>query len=100
MNTLTSPRPLSRIALGGFLLALLAGLALPLAGVSSRLHWLDFRAALTLFRWAAYGGAAAVVLSLLGMILARPGSSRRGFPLAVLGFLIGLVVVGIPWSWW
>jgi uncharacterized protein (DUF1499 family) len=86
--------------MSGFLLALLAGAALLLAGVSNRLQWLDFRPALTLFRWAAYGGATAAVLSLLGVILARPGSPRRGFPLAVLGLVIGLVVAGIPWQWW
>lgn len=86
--------------MSGFLLALLAGVALPLAGVSNRLQWLDFRSALTLFRWAAYGGAVAVVLSLLGLILTRPGSARRGFPLAVLGLVIGLVAVGIPWQGW
>jgi uncharacterized protein (DUF1499 family) len=86
--------------MSGFLLALLAGAALLLAGVSNRLQWLDFRPALTLFRWAAYGGAAAAVLSLLGMILARPGSARRGLPFAVLGLIVGLVVVAIPWQWW
>jgi uncharacterized protein (DUF1499 family) len=100
MNTISSSRPLSRAAISGFLLALLAGAALLLAGVSNRLQWLDFRPALTLFRWAAYGGAAAAVLSLLGLILARPGSARRGFPLAMAGLVIGLVVVGIPWQWW
>ena len=94
MNTISSSRPLSRIALSGFLLALLAGAALLLAGISNRLHWLDFRPALTLFRWAAYGGAAAAVLSLLGAILARPGGTRRGFPLAVLGLVMSLVVSG------
>lgn len=86
--------------MSGFLLALVAGAALLLAGVSNRLQWLDFRPALTLFRWAAYGGAAAAMLSLLGLILARPGGARRGFPLAVLGLVVGLVVVGIPWQWW
>jgi uncharacterized protein (DUF1499 family) len=86
--------------MSGFFLALLAGAALLLAGVSNRLQWLDFRPALTLFRWAAYGGAAAAALSLLGLILARPGSARRGFPLAMLGLVLGLVVVGIPWQWW
>jgi len=86
--------------MSGFLLALLAGAALLLAGFSNRLQWLDFRPALTLFRWAAYGGAAAALLSLLGLIFARPGSARRGFPFAVLGLVIGLVVVGIPWQWW
>lgn len=85
--------------MSGFLLALLAGAALLLAGVSNRLQWLDFRSALTLFRWAAYGGAAAALLSLLGLIIARPGSTHRGFPLAVLGLVIGLIVVGIPWQW-
>ena len=100
MNIISSSRPLSRIALSGFLLALLAGAALLLAGISNRLHWLDFRPALTLFRWAAYGGAAAAVLSLLGAILARPGGTRRGFPLAVLGLVMSLVAVGLPWWWW
>jgi uncharacterized protein (DUF1499 family) len=100
MNTISSSRPLSRVALSGFLLALLAGAALLLAGISNRLHLLDFRPALTLFRWAAYGGAAAAVLSLLGAILARPGGTQRGFPLAVLGLVMSLVVVGLPWWWW
>ena len=78
--------------MSGFLLAILAGAALLLAGVSNRFHLLDFRSALTLFRWAAYGGAAAAVLSLLVLLLTRP--------LAVLSLIIGLVVVGIPWQWW
>lgn len=100
MNRISASRPFSRVAISGFLLALLAGAALLLAGVSHRLQWLDFRSALTLFRWAAYGGAAAALLSLLGLIVARPGSARRGFPLAMLGLVIGLVVVGIPWQLW
>jgi uncharacterized protein (DUF1499 family) len=93
-------RPLSRVALGGFLIALIAGLGLLLAGLGSRLQWWEFRSGLTLLRWAAYGGLVAAVLSLLGAILARPGGSRRGFPLALAGLAIGLVVVGIPWQWW
>lgn len=100
MNTISAARPLSRVAMLGFLLALLAGAALLLAGVSNRLQWLDFRPALTLFRWAAYGGAAAAVLSFLGLMLTRPGSARRGFSLAALGLVVGLVAVGIPWQWW
>src|SRR5713101_2208182 len=95
-----NPRPLSRVAIGGFLLALLAGLALLLAGVGYRLRWWEVRPAFTVLREAAYGGLVAAALSLLGVILARPGGPRRGFPLALLGLLIGLVVVGIPWQWW
>src|SRR5215470_13388556 len=100
MRTVTPAHPLSRPALGSFLLALLASGGLLLAGVSNRWQWMDFRSALTLFRWAAYGGAAAAVLSLLSVILTRPGSGRRGLSLAVGGLVIGLVVVGIPWRWW
>jgi uncharacterized protein (DUF1499 family) len=100
MDTDTASRPLSRIALGGFVLALVAGLMLIFAGAGYRLGWWDFRPGLTIFRWAAYGGAAAVVLSLLGTFFTRSGSTRRGFPLAVIGLVVGLVVTWIPWQWW
>jgi thioredoxin-dependent peroxiredoxin len=46
MNTISSSRPLSHVAISGFLPALLAGAALLLASISNRLHWLDFRACL------------------------------------------------------
>ena len=31
--------------------------------------------------------------------MARPGGSHRGFGLAALGLLIGLIIMGIPWQW-
>ena len=93
-------RPLSRIALGGFVLALIAGLMLPLAGVGYRLGLWDFRPGLTVFQWAAYGGVAAAVLSLLGLFFTRSGSARRGFSLALIGLIVALVVTWIPWHWW
>jgi uncharacterized protein (DUF1499 family) len=40
------------------------------------------------------------MLSLLEGIVTRPGSARRGFPLAVIGLSVGLVVTWIPWQWW
>lgn len=100
MDTHTASRPLSRIALGGFVLALIAGLTLFLAGGGYRLGWWDFRPGLTIFRWAAYVALAAAVISLVGAIVARPGSARRGFSLAVIGLIVGLVVTWIPWQWW
>jgi len=100
MTTDIAHRPLSRVAFGGFVLALIAGLMLPLAGIGYRLGWWDFRPGLTVFQWAAYGGAAAAVLSLFGLFLTRSGSPRRGFSLAVIGLLVGLVVTWIPWQWW
>lgn len=93
-------RPLSRIAAAGFSLALLAGLTLVLAGPGYRLGLWDFRPAFTIMRWAAFGGLVAAVLSLLGLILTRPGGSRRGFTFALAGLLVGALAVGIPWQWW
>src|SRR5262249_51249419 len=77
-------RPLARAASGGFLLALLAGLALWLAGTGYRLRWWGLLPAFTVLRWAAYGGLVAAALSLLGMILAPPGGPPRGFSLALV----------------
>jgi uncharacterized protein (DUF1499 family) len=99
MRTNSNDQPLSRIALSGFVLALIAGLALLLSGTGYRLGWWEFRPGFTLMRWAAYGGLAAAVLSLIGVLLTRPGSAKGGFPLAVLGLVGGLVGGGIPWQW-
>ncbi|MCS6927725.1 MAG: DUF1499 domain-containing protein [Candidatus Binatia bacterium] len=93
-------RPFSRIAIGGFFLAVLAALALLIAGPGYRLGLWDFRPAFTLMRWAAYGGLAAVALSLLGAWVTRPGKSQRGFGLALAGVLCGFVTAAIPWQWW
>lgn len=100
MDTHTAARPLSRVALGGFVLALVAGLMLPLAGIGYRLGLWDFRPGLTVFRWAAYAGVAAVVLSLLGVFFTRSGSAHRGFALSVIGLVVGAVATWIPWQWW
>lgn len=99
MTLHSHPYPLSRVALGGFLLALIAGLALFLAGTGSRLGWWEFRSGFTVLTWAAYGGLAAAALSLGGMVVARPGGARRGFLLALIGLIGGLVIAWIPWQW-
>jgi len=100
MDTAIVSRPLSRVALGGFVLALVAGLMLPLAGMGYRLGLWDFRPGLTVFQWAAYAGAAAAVLSLLGLFFTRSGSTHHGFSLAVIGLVVGLGAIWIPWQWW
>ena len=100
MDTHNASRPLSRVAVGGFVLALIAGLMLPLAGIGYRLGLWDFRPGLTVFRWAAYAGLAAALLSLIGLFRTRSGSPRGGFSLAVIGLVVGLVATWIPWQWW
>jgi uncharacterized protein (DUF1499 family) len=92
------PRP-SRVALVGVGLAVLAALALLLAGLGTRWGLWDFRTGFSILRWAAYGGLLALIVSLVGAVTTRPGTPRRGFPLAVLGLVLGLLVVAVPWRW-
>jgi uncharacterized protein (DUF1499 family) len=95
-----SHRTVARIAIGGFSLAVLAILALIVAGPGYRLGLWDFRPAFTIMRWAAYGGLAAAIFSLLGALGTWLGRMRRGFRLAVVGLLLGLLTAAIPWRWW
>jgi uncharacterized protein (DUF1499 family) len=100
MISKVNQKSLSRVALSGFLAALLAGLVLLFAGWGYRLRWWEFRPAFTILRWAAYGGLFAAALSLIGGVVARPGGPRRGLSFAFLGLLGGLLIAGIPWQWW
>ncbi len=92
------PAARSRLALLGFALALLAALALAIAGPGHRFGFWDWRSGITILKWAAYGGIGAASVSLLGAVLARPGGGRRGFVFAVCGVVIGLAVTAIPWQ--
>src|SRR5262249_32141388 len=69
-------------------------------GTGYRLRWWGLLPAFTVLRWAAYGGLVAAALSLLGMILARPGGPPRGFSLALVGLVVGLAVFAVPLRWW
>jgi uncharacterized protein (DUF1499 family) len=91
--------PFSLLALLGFVLGVLALGALALAGLGSQWGWWHFRTGFQILRWAAYGGIAAALLSLLGAIHARPGGSRRGFVLALIGLLTGAAATVVPWQW-
>lgn len=94
-------RASSGLARFGFALAVLAALALVLAGLGARWGWWHFRTGFTLLEWAAYGGIAAAVLSLLGIVRAASGTRGRGAALllGVLGVLLGIGVAVVPWQW-
>ncbi|CAN5343597.1 hypothetical protein BH24GEM3_BH24GEM3_07440 [soil metagenome] len=92
-------RPLSRLALLGFSLALLCGLLAMLAGFGSRFGLWHFRTGFTLLRWMAYGGLAAAAISLIGLVMTFIGRGQRGAVLALLGIVIGLSVAAVPWQW-
>lgn len=98
MSVSAAPRrPLPLIAVVGPALALLALLALLLAGPGTRWGLWHFRTGFTILRWAAYAALAALPLALLGALVTRPGSGRRGFGLSLLGALAAALVVFVPW---
>ena len=87
------------VATLGLALALLAGLALALAGPGHRLGLWAFGTGFVILRYAVYAGLAAAALSVLGLVLARFRGRRRGMFRALAGLAIGLIVVGLPARW-
>jgi len=90
----------SPFALIGIILAVLAAMAAMLAGFGS--HWglWYFRTGFTILRWAAYVGILAALVSLIGALLTRPATLRRGFLFSIFGLVIGILVFGVPWCYW
>jgi len=83
----------------GLVLALIAaGLEL-VAGPGHRFGLWSFATGFALLRYAAYGGIAAAVISLAGLLAAPLLGHRRGMFRALAGTVIGLIVAGIPWSY-
>jgi uncharacterized protein (DUF1499 family) len=92
-------RRVTPIATIGLVLALLAALAGLSAGLGYRLGWWPLDTGFGLLRYAAYGAIVAMAVSVLGLVLARPGGQRRGLYRALAGLVIGAVVFGVPWSY-
>ena len=68
--------------------------------MGSRLGWWHFRTGFSMLRWAADGGLLAAAVAIAGLILSRRPLSRLRLILSISGIVIGLVVVGVLWSWW
>jgi uncharacterized protein (DUF1499 family) len=84
------------IANAGLALALVAGLALLIAGPGHRFGWWSFGTGFAILRYAAYGAIAAVGVAAVALILAPWRGQRRGMFRALAGLIIGLITVGIP----
>ena len=93
-------RPTSWMATAGFVLAVLAALVALAAGPGYRFGYWSLHVAFMLIRWSVVGGVAALLISLIGMIRARPGASRVGFWRALFGLAISLLVIAVPWHLW
>jgi uncharacterized protein (DUF1499 family) len=89
----------SYLVAGGLVLALAAVVCAALAGFGSRLNFWHFRTGFAMLKWAAYGGAAAVLVSLAGAIAAGRGGHWRGVIFAVAGIAVGGAVFAVPYSW-
>jgi len=95
LAALAEERPLSKIALAGFVLALLAALMVLLAGPGSRMGWWHFRTGFALLKWGAYLGIAAALVSAAAIFLA---GRARGRLLAVAGVVLAVAAFAVPWS--
>ena len=82
----------------GCAIALLAAGAAACSGLGYRWEWWDFRLGFTILRWAAWCGLAAAAVCLWGAVLARPGTHRPGFWLALTGIIVGVCVFWLPWQ--
>ena len=84
-------RRLSAVAIGGFVIALAAVVAVFIGGFGYSRDWWTVRDGFTIIEWGAYAGLAAVAVSLAGCFAAT--AQRRGLALAAAGLVIGVLVV-------
>ncbi len=84
------------IGFGFIVLSILIAVAGPLG---SRIGWWNYDFAVIILKWTAYGGIAASVLCLSGLIAARPGGKRRGFIYSLLGLIFIIPMLLFLQSW-
>ena len=86
---------LSRAAL---LLALGSAVTAIVAGFGSRAGWWHFRTGFQILTWGAYGGLGSVLTGVIGCLVALWWGQRRKALVSLVGLVIGLLVVGLPWN--
>jgi uncharacterized protein (DUF1499 family) len=93
-----SKPPVSRVVLAAAALALVALLLGVMAGFGSRWGLWHFRTGFSMLRWSAYAGLATAALSAAAIAWTRPGTGRRGLPLAAVAMVVGIIVFAVPWQ--
>jgi len=84
----------SRWAIAAALLGILVLLASMLAGLGSRWGWWHFGTGFTILRWAGRASVVLIAVSLIAIVITRPGSAKRGFLLASFGLFAALLLIG------
>ena len=98
-NNVTSKRQRRAVAVAwiGLLVGVISLLTMLLSGPLYRLGMLDLRPAFGLMGWGAKLGLAALVVGLLGLILALLARHGRSGGLAILAIALGLAAFVPPW---
>jgi uncharacterized protein (DUF1499 family) len=91
---------LSYFAVPGFMIAVLSGLGAVFGGLGTRWDIWDYRTGLAVFKYAAFGGFAAFILSLIGLFSMLRFVSWRSFVLSLAGLIISLALVSISLEWY
>jgi len=89
----------SPVVVAGFIIALTAGFIALVSGPGTDRGLWNFRTGITMLRWAAYGGSAAALLSLLGLIASLRSGLMKSILLALLGIILGSSVAGLMLHW-
>jgi uncharacterized protein (DUF1499 family) len=76
--------------------ALIGLVLLAVSGPGVRFELFSYRTGITIFRWCAYVGIAAMVVAVLA--LALPASRRRGIAMPILALLIGAATFAVPFQ--
>ncbi|MGE3275363.1 MAG: DUF1499 domain-containing protein [Vicinamibacterales bacterium] len=87
------------IALLALATAAAGALLLASSGVGYRQGWWSLQRGFQLLAFGAYAGVGALVLGGVGLALNRPRTNGRGFILAGVAVLAGVLLAGIPWQW-
>lgn len=92
-------QPVSKAAVFGFGLAVLSAAVAVSAGLGHRLGWWEFGTGFQVLRWAFYGAMVSVAMTLIGVGRTWMRGGQRGFPWAITGLIVSLLVVLIPLGW-
>jgi len=92
-------RLVSQPGVYGLGFAALAGVAMIVAGVGSRLELWSFRTGFTILTGSAYLALFAAVISVVALIYSAVVRSGVGVLMAACGLALGLAAAWVPWSW-